>query len=118
MKYKKGDIVSAEVTGIEEYGFFVKIGDSYNGLIHISEIFGGFVSDINDYVVIGETINVHILDIDENSRQMKLSIKNINYRINNADNKVKESIRGFLPLYEKLETWTNETLERLNEPNV
>ena len=115
MKYQKGDIVQAEVTGIEEYGFFVKIANQYNGLIHISEMVEGFVNNINDYVKLGEIINVHILGIDENSSQMKLSIKNINYRINNTDDKVHESIRGFLPLHEKLEIWTNETLEQLRK---
>lgn len=115
MKYQKGDIVSAEVTGIEDYGFFVKVANKYNGLIHISEIIEGFVSNINDYIKLGEIINVHILDIDEASSQMKLSVKNINYRINNPDNKVHESVRGFLPLHEKLEIWTNETLEVLNK---
>lgn len=117
MKYQIGDIVEAEVTGVEEYGFFVKVGNKYNGLIHISEIIEGYVNDINHYIKLGEIIYVHILDIDEKSLQMKLSVKNINYRINYSDNKVKESLRGFLPLHEKLEDWTSETLDQLNKTN-
>ncbi|NLL01789.1 MAG: S1 RNA-binding domain-containing protein [Mollicutes bacterium] len=113
----KGDIVPAEVTGIEEYGFFVKVADKYNGLIHISEIIEGYVNNIHDYVKVGETIYVHILDIDEEHNQMKLSIKNINYRINNSNNNVQESLRGFLPLHEKLDDWTNETLEEIKKNN-
>ena len=115
MILKKGDIVPAEVTGIEEYGFFVKVANKYDGLIHISEIIEGFVNNINDYVKLGEIIHVHILDIDEENNQMKLSIKNINYRINDSNNKVHESLRGFLPLHEKLEFWTSETLEELRK---
>ena len=38
MKYKKEDIVTCTVTGIEEYGIFVKLDDNCTGLIHISEI--------------------------------------------------------------------------------
>jgi predicted RNA-binding protein with RPS1 domain len=48
---------------------------------------------------------------------MKLSIKNINYRINNSNNNVQESLRGFLPLHEKLDDWTNETLEEIKKNN-
>lgn len=114
MDYKKGDIVEAEVTGIEEYGFFVKVGNKYNGLIHISEMIEGFVNDVNDYVKLGEIIHVHILDINKNSDRMQLSIKNINYKINDPDVPVQESLRGFLPLHQKLESWTNEALEQLN----
>lgn len=114
---KKGDIVLAEVTGIEDYGFFVKVANKYNGLIHISEIIEGYVSNIHDYIKVGETIYVHILDIDEEHTQMKLSIKNINYRINNSNNRTQESLRGFLPLHEKLDYWTNETLEEIKQNN-
>ena len=36
--YKIGDIIEVEVSGIENYGIFVKAEDDYTGLIHISEI--------------------------------------------------------------------------------
>ena len=35
---KKGDIIECIVSGIEEYGFFIKTKDDYSGLVHISEI--------------------------------------------------------------------------------
>ena len=34
-KYKKGDIVSGYVTGIEKYGIFICIDEKYSGLIHM-----------------------------------------------------------------------------------
>ena len=77
-KYKKGDIVKGTITGIEKYGAFIKIDEEYSGLIHISEISEFFVKDINDYVTLGETIKVQIIEIDEKNKQLKISIKNIN----------------------------------------
>ena len=37
-RYKKGDVVTGVVTGIEKYGIFVGLDDYNSGLIHISEI--------------------------------------------------------------------------------
>ena len=115
MTIKKGDIVRAEVTGIEDYGIFVKVENKYNGLIHISEIASGYVSNVNEYVKLEEQIYVLVLDIDNKSNQLKLSIKNINYQAKNIKNKANETRRGFLPLYEKLDSWTNEAIDELNK---
>lgn len=115
MKYQKGEIVQGIVSGIEDYGFFVKIDKDYSGLVHISEIVQGFVTNINNYVNLDETIYVYILDINKDSKQMQLSIKNINYRINDPNKKVEESLKGFLPLEQNLNIWTSETLEELNK---
>ena len=82
-KYEKDKIVTGYVTGIEKYGIFVNLDEYYSGLIHISEISSSFVKDINDYVNIGETIKMRIMSIDEKKHQIKLSIKNMNYRIDN-----------------------------------
>ena len=76
-KYKKGKIVKATVCGIESYGAFVKLDEYYTGLIHISEISSGFVKKITDFLQIGETIYAEILDVDDNTCHLKLSIKNI-----------------------------------------
>ena len=66
--YKVGDIVKGCVTGIEKYGIFVNLDNYYTGLIHISEISEKFVSNINDYVTIGETIRVKIIDKNEGEK--------------------------------------------------
>ena len=80
-KYEIGEIVKCIVTGIEKYGIFVKINNDYNGLIHISEITIHFVRNINDYVSVGEEIYCKIIEQDENSKQLKLSIKNIDFSL-------------------------------------
>ena len=105
-KYEKGKIVTGCVTGIENYGIFVSLDDYYSGLIHISEISTKFVKDVNDYVNIGETIRVKIVDKDEESCHLKLSIKDIDYRINGKRrNKIIETEKGFETLSRKLEDW-------------
>jgi len=77
---KKGSIVEGEVTGIEDYGIFVHINNDYSGLVHISEISEDFVKDINSFVVIGEKIYCQVLEVLENEKKLKLSIKDINYK--------------------------------------
>lgn len=116
LKYEKGKIVTGQVTGIEKYGIFVSLDEFYSGLIHISEISDGFVKDINDFVTIGETINAKVVEIDENSYHVKLSIKNINYRtIKKPEFKLKEVSRGFEPLKEHLSEWISKKIEEENQ---
>ena len=106
-----GNIVKGEVTGIESYGIFIKIDNDYKGLIHISEITNNFVRNVNDFVEIWEWIYAKIIDVDKDNNNLRLSIKGLNYKVNNKDQKVKESIRGFSPLQENLSKWTEETLK-------
>ena len=110
-EYKIGDIIECHVTGIENYGIFVNIDLYYNGLIHISEISEGFVRDVHDYVSLGETIYCRVLDVDEKNGQLKLSIKDINYKNTNENDTIQETRLGFLPLKENLEPWIKEKLE-------
>ncbi len=115
-KYKKGKIVKGSITGIEKYGIFVNLDNYYSGLIHISEISKGFVKDINDYVEIGETIYAKVLDVDENENHIKLSIKDINYKIKNSKcetSSIKEVGTGFEKLDENREIWIKEKLKEL-----
>lgn len=112
-KIKKGRIIRGTVTGIESYGAFVSCDDYYTGLIHISEISSGFVKNITDFVKIGDLILVEILDIDEESGHLKLSIKNIEYKKNvyYKKRKIKETTIGFKTLEYKLPIWIREALE-------
>lgn len=105
-KYNVGDIVKGKVTGIENYGIFLLMDDGYSGLIHISEISDKFVRNVFDYVQLGEIINSKVLEVDENSKKIKLSIKNFNYRI--EDKRKLEDKNGFSPLREMLPKWIEE----------
>ena len=117
-KFSQGKIVKGVVTGIENYGIFVKFDDYYSGLIHISEISKGFVKNPSDFVKIGEIINVEILDVDNDNGQIKLSIKNIDYKVhhNIKRKKIIETSLGFKTLKYKLPFWIEENLK--NNENI
>lgn len=118
-KYKKGEIVKCCISGIEKYGAFVTLDEYFNGLIHISEISEGFVSNINNFVNIGDTIYAKVLEVDENNFQVKLSIKNINYKNNKHISKITESKNGFKTLEEKLPIWVDEKMNEIkNKQNM
>ncbi len=119
-KYKKGRIVRGTVTGIESYGVFVSCDEYYSGLIHISEISYSFVKNITDYVNIGDVIYVEILDVDESLGQLKLSIKNIDYKYNRAAKRrrIKETPLGFSTLAYNLPFWVEKGLKKVKKvPN-
>ena len=71
-KYKVGDIIEGTVTGIVNFGIFVKF-DSLEGLVHISELAYQLIEDPRNIVKIGEKIKAKIIDIDKN--KISLSIK-------------------------------------------
>ena len=106
---KVGDIVLVKVTGIADYGFFIE-KDGYTGLCHISEVSNNFVEDVSKFVSVGEEIYVLILDIDEVSKHLKVSIKDIYYINYDDKNRIKETRKGFLPLKEMLPIWIDEKI--------
>lgn len=114
-KYKKGKIVKGTVTGIESYGIFVSLDEFYTGLIHISEISHNYVKNISDFVNVGDIIYVEILIVDERLSQLRLSIKNINYKRNNNCKiiKIKETGEGFEKLRLNLPGWIKKNLEKV-----
>lgn len=108
--FEVGDTVKCVVTGFKEYGIFVKIDDNTSGLIHISEISKSFVNNVLDYAELGEEIYAKVIDYDEETGHLKLSIKNINYMLDGKDT-AESNKNGFLPLKEHLNIWINEKLE-------
>lgn len=115
-KYVKDDIVTGYVTGIEPYGIFINLDDYYTGLIHISEISPDFVRNVADYATIGEEIKVKVKDVNDDNHQVKLSIKNINYKCG-CSGKIRETRHGFDTLQSKLPEWINEKYNKINKNN-
>ena len=115
-EYKEKDIIEAKVTGIQEYGAFVSIDNDYDGLIHISEISYGFVKNINDYVKIGDKIYAEVINIDKDSNQLRLCIKDIDYKKDGSKLKrIAETKSGFEPLKENLDEWINKKIKEIME---
>lgn len=114
-QYKKGEIVTGCVTGIEKYGIFVSLDEYYSGLIHISEISDFFVKNPSDYVYVGETIKALVIDdSDLDSYHVKLSIKNIDYKFTKKKcKKIIETTSGFKTLQEALPGWIETKKEEI-----
>jgi small subunit ribosomal protein S1 len=72
-KYVLGDTVSGTVTGIVDFGAFVKIEDNLEGLVHISEIDWGLIEDPRNHLKVGDTVQAKIIEIKDN--KISLSIK-------------------------------------------
>lgn len=96
----KGSIVKGEITAIKPYGAFVKVDQDYVGLIHISEFSDGFVRNIEDYVDVGDVMDLKVIDVRDN--KLSLSFKALHKR-KKRYKIVLES--GFSPLKEKLDQW-------------
>ena len=114
-QYKKGEIVTGCVTGIEKYGIFVSLDEYYSGLIHISEISDFFVKNPSEYVYVGETIKALVIDdSDLDSYHVKLSIKNIDYKFTKKKRKkIIETTSGFKTLQEALPGWIETKKEEI-----
>lgn len=98
---KVGDIIMVEVVSLISYGVFVKYED-YDGLIHVSELSSGYVKDIEAYLQIGDKLNVYVLEINEENKQLKLSYA----KVPNKHNIIYPNLSpGFEPLEEGLEEW-------------
>ena len=116
-KYKYGEIVTGYVTGIEKYGIFVCIDDKTDGLIHISEITKSYVKNINDYAKVGEVIRAKVIE-EEKNNQIKLSIKDVDYRITRKKStKIEETEKGFSTLIIMLNKWIDKKIEEINPKN-
>ena len=100
---KQGSIIKGEITAIKPYGAFVKVDDSFIGLIHISEFSDGFVRGIEDYVNIGDVIDLMVLKVIDN--RLSLSYKALHKKKKRYNIELKA---GFEPLKEKLSNWVND----------
>jgi len=84
MKYsgypEVGELVVGDVDEIADFGVFVDL-DEYEdkrGLTHISEVASGWIKNVRDHVQEGQTVVAKVLDVDEDSQQIDLSIKDVN----------------------------------------
>lgn len=118
--YHIGDVVEGEVTGLQPYGVFVQLDEVHQGLIHISEINHGYVSNVNDKFTIGQKLTVKIIDIDEFTSKMSLSIRALkklatsNKPAKNAWPKKRPAPKiGFVSIEEQLPGWVEEALQKM-----
>ncbi|MEN9921419.1 MAG: hypothetical protein RLZZ517_397 [Candidatus Parcubacteria bacterium] len=74
-KYEIGDVLSGTITGVVEFGVFVKIEDNLEGLVHISELDWSLVEDPKKLFSVGDKVKVKVIDIKNG--KVSLSIKQL-----------------------------------------
>lgn len=84
MKYsgwpENGDLVVGKVDEIADFGVFVTLEEyeDKRGLVHISEVASGWIKNVRDHVREGQTVVAKVLDVDQSSQQIDLSLKDVN----------------------------------------
>ncbi len=75
-KLEKGQVLEGTVKNITSYGVFVDLG-GVDGLIHITDLSWGRVSDPKDIVQLDQKINVVILEFDQEKQRIALGLKQL-----------------------------------------
>ena len=95
-KLEKGQILEGTVKNITSYGVFVDLG-GVDGLIHITDLSWGRVSDPHEVVSLEEKIKVVILDFDDEKKRIALGMKQLYphpWDALSADLKVGDHVKG------------------------
>ncbi|MFT4922434.1 MAG: translation initiation factor 2 subunit 1 [Haloarculaceae archaeon] len=98
MKYsgwpEPGELVVGRIDEIEDFGVFIDLleYEDKRGLCHISEVASGWIKNVRDHVNVDQRVVAKVLDVDEDSQQIDLSLKDVN------DHQRKE----------KIQEWKNE----------
>ena len=95
-KLEKGQVLEGTVKNITNYGVFVDLG-GVDGLIHITDLSWGRVSDPKEVVTLDEKINVVILDFDEEKKRIALGLKQLTphpWDALDANLKVGDTVKG------------------------
>ncbi|WP_102274031.1 S1 domain-containing post-transcriptional regulator GSP13 [Cytobacillus massiliigabonensis] len=121
-KIEVGSVITGKVTGVQPYGAFVALDENTQGLVHISEVTHGFVKDINEFLKVGDEVNVKVLSVDEEAGKIGLSIRATEEapavevkakkprKRQAAPVKVEnDTAQGFNTLKDKLQEWINQS---------
>ena len=95
-RLEKGQILEGTVKNITSYGVFVDLG-GVDGLIHITDLSWGRVSDPHEVVKLDDKINVVILDFDDEKRRIALGLKQLTphpWDALDAELKVGDHVKG------------------------
>lgn len=76
MSIEVNSVLKGKVTGIQSFGAFVALeGEDTQGLIHISEVSNTYVKDINDFLTVGQEVEVKVIKVDTEKNKISLSIR-------------------------------------------
>ena len=95
-KLEKGQILEGTVKNITSYGVFIDLG-GVDGLIHITDLSWGRVTDPKEVVQLDQKLNVVILDFDDEKKRIALGLKQLTphpWDALPADLKVGDKVKG------------------------
>lgn len=95
-RLQKGQVLEGTVKNITSYGVFIDLG-GVDGLIHITDLSWGRVSDPKEIVELDQKLNVVILDFDDEKKRIALGLKQLSahpWDALNADLKVGDKVKG------------------------
>ncbi|MCR5779502.1 MAG: 30S ribosomal protein S1 [Bacteroidaceae bacterium] len=95
-KLEKGQVLEGTVKNITSYGVFIDLG-GVDGLIHITDLSWGRVSDPHEVVELDQKLNVVILDFDEEKKRIALGLKQLTphpWDALDANLKVGDKVKG------------------------
>ncbi|MDE6262654.1 MAG: S1 RNA-binding domain-containing protein, partial [Muribaculaceae bacterium] len=95
-KLEKGQVLEGQVKNITPYGVFIDLG-GVDGLIHITDLSWGRVSHPSEVVEPFQTLNVVILDFDDEKKRIALGLKQLQphpWDALDADLKVGDKVKG------------------------
>ncbi len=93
---EKGQILEGVVKNITSYGVFVDLG-GVDGLIHITDLSWGRISDPHEVVELDQKVNVVILDFDEDKKRIALGLKQLSahpWDALDSDLKIGDHVKG------------------------
>ena len=67
-----GEIYDGEVVGIKDFGAFVRLTPTKDGLLHISHVANGRVANVEDVLSLGDIVKVQVLEVDPRSGKISL----------------------------------------------
>jgi len=71
---RTGMILPGIVNNITAFGCFVDVGIKESGLVHISQLKAGFVSDVNEVVKLHQHVQVKVVEVDESRKRVQLTM--------------------------------------------
>lgn len=71
---RSGMILPGIVNNITAFGCFVDIGIKESGLVHISQLKEGYVSDVNEVVKLHQHVQVKVVEVDEDRKRIQLTM--------------------------------------------
>lgn len=74
---KAGDVVQGRVSSLRDFGAFVDLGDSLEGLVHVSELSWHRIDHPNEVVKVNEELEVYVLKVDKEQQRISLSRKRL-----------------------------------------